>query len=483
MKFYVSHSIKEIEENLSRVRKDEWGSLSIRFREELGIPTRERVVITGHQPILYYPGIFTKLILAYLISCHIGGRCYYIVLDVDQQFVDWKFLWFQNGIYREDFLLSNPKEVLLNQILQGDFKKKLFEKIREWRLHLYSLFEPSVVPKIQKALDFTEELFSKKNQLTISELSTGINQFIMKELGFHVQPIYLSKIIKTQSFFYLVDFIKKNYKIFQLIYNQTLDEFRKKYHEYFFSYLKNDELPLWKSDGYKRETLKVNDDLSEIPYIFPKAFMLSFIIRMFLSDLMIHGTGGGFYDQVTETIIERFLEQKPSPCVVTTSTFYLQPKASFSVDYPSVEEIRRKLRKWKFNPEIFLDNDCELRLKKLYLIHLKNYLDSQFQKIKRNYVFDDSWLNHNIKNEYVDLQKRIQESSESYGYHLHQEFLKLNHKMHLYSLGIKRNLMSMLKKAQEADYHRRIFFDRTYPIFYYDYEKIYEQIRNDFIST
>ncbi|GIX41619.1 MAG: hypothetical protein KatS3mg129_1352 [Leptospiraceae bacterium] len=485
---YLSHTWKDVELLLNqKIRKSDFIlDLSKQFKKELNLPDNVPIIMTGHQPIIYYPGIFIKLLLADLIARRINGKAYYVVLDTDIETIDWKFIWINDNTYfQRTFYLSNSKQVLLNQFIDNYKKIQLQKIIEEWSYRLYHIFEPSIILHIQYTLEFCRELLNKKI-LTISEFSVAINEYLMKQLNVQVQPIYVSELSKTKSFKEIIKYINKENIRFRDIYNQKLNEFRKNYHiknpHYPFSNLNENELPFWISDGYTRKTLTIYDDFDQ--NIFPKAITLSICIRIFLSDMMIHGTGGGFYDLVAEEILLEFFHIQPSPHIVTTATIPTYPKASIPIEYESSFSIIKKLRKWKFNPEIFLNDDCFLKKQKLFLIHLKNYYDSQYKKIKRNYRYDNKILNDPVlKENFKQLFYLIEKNPASYGALIHKEFIKLNHKMHLYTSGIKRQLEKQYKKSQLVEYHQKIFYDRTYPAFYYNIKKLKEELENKFLNN
>jgi hypothetical protein len=486
---YLSHKWNELQPLLLKKSKSS-SSIQQRknqFKEELNIPKNQPIIMTGHQPIIYYPGIFIKLILADIIAKQVQGKAYYLVLDNDIEKIDWKFIWFENQTYFKQHIgLSNHKEILLNQIINNNKKNQLIYFIKEWMIRLYHIFDPSIVPKIKEALEYCINILEIKD-LTVAKLSVLINEFLMNQLNVQVKPIYVSDLVKTQSFKEILQQIKIEHQRFREIYNRKLDEFRKIHHiknpHYPFSNLKENELPFWKSDGYMRQTLTIEDDINK-NHIFPKAITLSICIRIFLSDLMIHGTGGGFYDLLSEEILKEFFKEELSPHIVSTATIPILSKASIALYSEPSEKITKKLRKWKFNPEIFLKEECELKQRKMFLIHLKNFYDSKYSKYKKNYYYDINILNQNkLKNIYKDLLIRIEKESTTYGSLIHEEFLKLNHKMHLYTIKIKSNLEKQLERSKLVEYHQSVFFDRTYPAFYYNLNDLKEKLYQKFYSS
>lgn len=483
-KFYISHHYEEVLQIMKkRSINKEFLDISKELKKELGFPLNKTVIMTGHQPILYYPGIFVKLILTSEIAKKFNGEAYYLVLDTDRENVLWKFIFYNKSYYRKDLILNNPKEILLNQYLEENKKKQLLEFLREWELQFYFLFEPNFIPEIKSKLKKIYKYINTSEKIKISELSVFLNSIFIKELNLKIQPIFLSNILNTTSYKYIYEFIKSNYKKFYKIYNTLLNDFRKENHienlAIPFPNLKENELPFWKSDGYHRRTLLLEEDNNSL--ILPKAIIISLIIRGLLSDLMVHGIGGGFYDVVVERILNEFLGFPISPFITTTATVFPSYKASIPFSFEDEKDILNQLRKWKFNPEYFINEDCILKKKKIFLIHLKKYYDSKIKNKDTDFnlsILEDPKLNELYK----DLKLEIGKNPQSYSQIIHKQLLKINHKMHLYTLNFKKNLEKKIIKSIEVKNNQKIFLDRTLPIIYYDNQKILQEYLSYFYN-
>ncbi|MFN3605395.1 MAG: hypothetical protein ACK4UJ_11870 [Leptonema sp. (in: bacteria)] len=475
---YISHLASDVDQLLKeREIQNNFLKISGELKKELSIPLNKKIIVTGHQPILYYPGIFVKLILASEIAKKIQGNAYYLVLDTDKVNIDWKFIFFQNDYYREDKLLNDPKRILLKQYLEGEKKEILLNSLERWQLELYHIFEPSFVPKVQFIINLIKEFLYKSKKIQISNFSVFLNSIFLEQLSLQIKPIFLSDIINTNTYKLVFEFIKSNHKKFNKIYNTILNDFRKENNiknlSIPFPNLKEDELPFWLSDSYNRKTFNFKEkDL--YPLVMPKAIVISLIIRGFLSDLMVHGLGGGFYDLVVERILEEFLGFKISPFIKTTCSVTFPMKASILLNFQNKQEILNEIRCWKFNPEIFISEGCILKKQKIYLYNLKNYYDNMIKKTNKQ--FEDSILkNKQLNTIYKELLFQIEKNIEHYPEIIHKEILKINHKLHLNTLKHKKDLYQKLKKRIKIEKYQNIFLDRTLPIFYFDIQNLYEK--------
>jgi hypothetical protein len=89
-----------------------------------------------------------------------------------------------------------------------------------------------------------------------------------------------------------------------------------------------------------------------------RALVTTMFARLFLGDLFLHGIGGAKYDQVTDSIIAGFFGIEP-PCYMTVTATLRLPipgqAASGSDSRETARGISQRLRDLDFHPERFLD--------------------------------------------------------------------------------------------------------------------------------
>jgi hypothetical protein len=76
--------------------------------------------------------------------------------------------------------------------------------------------------------------------------------------------------------------------------------------------------------------------------------------RLFLSDLFVHGIGGGKYDQLTDRIVSRFFGVEPPAFMILSATLQL-PLPRTGVSHDDLRRVDEKLRNLQFRPETFLN--------------------------------------------------------------------------------------------------------------------------------
>ncbi len=86
----------------------------------------------------------------------------------------------------------------------------------------------------------------------------------------------------------------------------------------------------------------------------PRTLMTTMFLRLFLSDLFLHGIGGAKYDQLTDMIVERYWGIVPPMYLVLSATFRL-PMDRAPVEHDDLRQIDGQLRELYFNPDRNLD--------------------------------------------------------------------------------------------------------------------------------
>jgi hypothetical protein len=104
----------------------------------------------------------------------------------------------------------------------------------------------------------------------------------------------------------------------------------------------------------------------------PKALVTTMMMRLFVSDLFIHGIGGAVYDELTDRIFRRFFGTELPAFAVVTATLRL-PWGDQPVSDDDERRLRQTLRTMHWNPDRFLsatgdDRAAQLTQRKQQLI-------------------------------------------------------------------------------------------------------------------
>lgn len=84
-----------------------------------------------------------------------------------------------------------------------------------------------------------------------------------------------------------------------------------------------------------------------------RALLTTLFARLFLSDLFLHGIGGGKYDQLTDLLVQRFFGLEPPEFMILSATLHL-PIDRPQVSAENARQIDQQLRELSYHPEQFL---------------------------------------------------------------------------------------------------------------------------------
>ncbi len=91
----------------------------------------------------------------------------------------------------------------------------------------------------------------------------------------------------------------------------------------------------------------------------PRALITTMYLRCFVSDLFVHGVGGGLYDQLTDRIIRDFLNIHPPEFVIASASLHLQLDSGDLPEFDLVQneqhELARTFQLLRSNPANYLD--------------------------------------------------------------------------------------------------------------------------------
>lgn len=111
----------------------------------------------------------------------------------------------------------------------------------------------------------------------------------------------------------------------------------------------------------------------------PRAVPLTVFHRLFVADLFVHGTGGGRYDAVTDRFIEAAFGVRPPLYAVVSATLHL-PLGPGPVQPGAILEARRRLRDLRFNPQRYAWELDEVSEQLAALLRRKEELIDEIQQ-------------------------------------------------------------------------------------------------------
>ncbi len=285
------------------------------------------LVVTGHQPELFHPGVWAKNFAACGLARRLNGHSLNLIVDNDTM----KSAHILAPVWDAD-----PAKVRLEKQPFDDFAGEVPWEMTKWATEFSA-----------RRIDAERRWGCENRELTVSALS----QFT--------------------TFRRFASHITANLPRFRTSYNRAVAEYRTAHGIQSKSHpvpdLAENELPFWEftDTGRIRATPATPSERLR-----PRALTLTLFVRLCLADWFIHGIGGGKYDEVTDAILRDFFGLEPPAFQMVTGTLHL-PTPGFPRTKEDVAERELKLRRLHWNPEYFLPADHPARLDKWKLAAAK----------------------------------------------------------------------------------------------------------------
>ncbi len=459
------HEIGHIRENFDRLLENHYGI------------SNERPVATGHQPVIYHPGLLFKNHFTGQAARQMGTTpAINLVVDTDLAHVNVPVPAYSHGEPVKTFArIANEKELTFSAFHPSHEQvQAFFTFIRE---HITSLAQD----RITEAFDQYKAAFDqayRDGSSFVDALVILRNRFDAW-LGYPIRDVKVSGLARSFPYWQYIAFILQHIEAYRTAYNQAIEENRRKDYQpvrFMHQYQGWIELPFWLEDNGQRHsvyfkkqpgqfrfwapeaqreiTLSLNgttpeqvaEQLQEHLILYPKATTLTQLIRLFLCDVFVHGSGAAEYEQVNNRFLQLFFSMDRAPAFYTaTGDLYLP----FSDDMPDLKDVKadhhRKskwLREAHRNPEGQLDNRlAEQYKKKKKAIAQKMSQENQPER-RKDYHHQLQEVDRQIKEE---LKPQIEQVKQELA---HYE--------------------SLLEKQD-------VYFERRYPYFLYPAEELTQE--------
>src|SRR3989304_6843109 len=319
------------------------------------------IIQTGHEPILYHPGVWIKNHLAHYLVKKLGGISVNMIVDNDACNMGFMYVPILSEILAsvgKVAFVKNKDHVAYEEIVFDDFEPIL--QFKEEVIDLLSKNDyredvKTIVEDMQGMFEQFINCLWEYYQQGCSDmvgLLTAARKSLEEDFGIENPEAPVSWMCDTDGFYHFVLHILYKAGRFAKIYNEKLAEYRcihkirsKANPLPDLKVLGNSiELPfwVWKAEGQRAKcyrvnegedikitdgaevlvTLKKNDDvinnITRLKILMesgikirPRAISTTMFSRLFFADVFIHGIGGAKYDTITDEII-RVLWHRPS---------------------------------------------------------------------------------------------------------------------------------------------------------------------------
>ena len=185
-----------------------------------------------------------------------------------------------------------------------------------------------------------------------------------------------------------------------------------------------------------------------------RALTTTLFARLCLADLFVHGIGGAKYDELTDRIIESFFEIKPPVFATVSGTLYLPGLEAFDVTTENERCLQASLRDVHFNPQRHLSvapADAETDT----LVAEKTRLIAAQQASRP-----------------TGLSRRERRSFFRDNYTRYRAFQNVNAQLRQHTDGTRRSVEADLERVRRQLQANEVLRDRDYPFILYPAENL-----------
>ncbi len=360
----------------------------------------ESLLIAGHQPELFHPGVWVKHFALNGLARRHGATPLNLVVDNDTVkstslrapatptgAEPWTHL---TGIAFDRPARESPWEerTIHDAALFADFPERVREVLQGWGYEpLLTTFWPEVRRQAERTL-------------LLGECFAAARRSLERRWGCHNLEVPLRALCRTESFARFAAQLLCDLPRFQAAYNECVHAYRRanriKSRNHPVPDLAADgdwlEAPFWgwragqarrgrlfaRYVGERVELRCGTDALPSLPRdctrlarewpgleaqgfkVRTRALTTTLFARLFLADLFIHGIGGGKYDELADSILRRFYGIEPPGFLILSATRLL-PLPSFAVAPEERQRLAHELRDLHWNPQRHLEPDDEIR--------------------------------------------------------------------------------------------------------------------------
>lgn len=366
------------------------------------------IIQTGHEPVLYYPGVWIKNHLTQFLARKMGGIGVNMIVDNDacnMGFMYVPMLSEKPATIQKVALIKDKSNVAYEEIIFGDlgtilrfkeevlnlFKKNVLdEKVKTTVVSMQSTFEAFINCIVERYHQGCTDMVG---------LLTAARRALEEDFCIDNLEVPVSWMCNTDGFYHFFLHIVYEADRFAKIYNEKLAEYRIIHKIRSRANPLPDikiagnlvELPfwIWKAGGQRDkcymtregQSLKVTNGVDVIVTlgkseetennisrlralresqikIRPRAITTTMFSRLFFSDVFIHGIGGAKYDTITDEIIKEFFGVDP-PAFITISTTLFLPFDAYDLDIKTLQVLQHELMDMSYNPERYASNETQ----------------------------------------------------------------------------------------------------------------------------
>lgn len=381
----------------------------------IDIASTSPLIMTGHQPELFHPGVFAKNFATSLLASRADGVGLNLVVDNDLMASTRIHVpvgdRHRPGLSTVEF--DTPRAPIpweeahvMDFDLLSSFADRVAGAMQSWSIEpLVTKCWPHVVTRAGQRL-------AETGKASLSECLTAGRVFLEREWSQGNLELPISRLCETDAFGSFAAHVLLNAEEFRRVYNQVLDEYRRVHRIRSSSHpvpeLQREngwcETPfwIWQVDDPRRGRLFVRHSVDGLELatspdqgaivsclafsrdatceeassaiarlqragvrLRTRALTTTLFSRICLCDLFVHGIGGAKYDTMTDRIATRFFGVKLPDYLTLSATIWLplgQPHAVTPGDLSLLQQMLRELQQ---NPQRYVGRDLSVDAQRL----------------------------------------------------------------------------------------------------------------------
>ncbi len=353
------------------------------------------LIMTGHQPELFHPGVWIKNFAASMLADRHGGTAINVLIDNDVV---------GHPQISVPIVPERGQPTLTRCSIDADAAFRPYEQRKVIDHAMFATFGDRVADSIRPLVAdplITEiwptAVTSAIRQGNLGRALAEARHVCERQCGLSNWDIPLSALCETDSFRHFVAEILFDLPRFVAAYNTAIVNFRQRHRLrsrahpapvlpsvdgaleapfWVWTDAQPQRRPLvmrqdrrkmsvqhgWHGDVIGRASAGSASELAESlgelasrsVRFRPRALLTTLYLRLILGDLFIHGIGGGKYDAVTDAIVRDFFQISPPQFMVMSATFRL-PFGVLPIQTDDVRQVDGLLREMHYHPEHCLE--------------------------------------------------------------------------------------------------------------------------------
>ena len=349
------------------------------------------LILTGHQPELFHPGVWIKNFASHSIARQYGGVSLHLIVDNDT--VKKTTVRVPTGTADQPSVVHVPLDRWRGEIPFEEYEVADESLFADFGERVVTALEPlGIRPLVAEFWPLATE--AARRTAHLSERIAAARRTSEAAWGCHNLELPVSRLCQTEGFYWFACHLLAQLGRFRDEYNRLLDDYRRRNrirsHNHPVPSLARDgdwlEAPFWvwsdrsprrrqlfvRQQGREmiltdrdawtvslplapdREACCAVDVLADLPRrgvkIRTRALTTTIFTRLCLTELFIHGLGGARYDELTDEIVRRFFGLEPPKFLTLTGTLHLPVRRHRDTGVQP-HELERLQRDLTYNPD------------------------------------------------------------------------------------------------------------------------------------